>query len=159
VPYPAVLPFPPALPVPLTSRPIGGTPCVSISGVMPCSRASRLFLILLVVVAAACKEEGPIKVKKLTFMGVQSIDESRLKAALATKESSFLPWGRKRYFDRSRFEADVKRIQAFYADRGFPDARVSGFDVKLNDKQDRRSRSLRSTSMASTSSLKRTSPI
>jgi outer membrane protein insertion porin family len=30
----------------------------------------------------------------------------------------------------------LKRIQAFYADRGYPDARVTGFDVKLNDKQD-----------------------
>ena len=30
----------------------------------------------------------------------------------------------------------MKRLQAFYADRGYPDARVTGFDVKLNDKQD-----------------------
>ena len=44
--------------------------------------------------------------------------------------------GKKAYFDRARFDADLKRIQAFYADRGYPDARVTGFDVKLNDKQD-----------------------
>ena len=31
---------------------------------------------------------------------------------------------------------DLKRVEAFYADRGYPDARVTGFDVKLNDKQD-----------------------
>ena len=42
----------------------------------------------------------------------------------------------KTYFDRSRFDADLQRIQAFYADRGYPDARVTGFDVKLNHKQD-----------------------
>ena len=47
-----------------------------------------------------------------------------------------MPWGEEAYFDRSRFDADLKRIQAFYADRGYPDARVTGFDVKLNDKQD-----------------------
>ena len=46
------------------------------------------------------------------------------------------PLGQEDYFDRSRFDADLKRIQAFYADRGYPDARVTGFDVKLNDKQD-----------------------
>src|SRR5206468_3009913 len=63
-------------------------------------------------------------------------DVSRLKAALATKQSSILPWGKKTFFDRSRFDADLKRIQAFYTDRGYPDARVGGFDVKLNDKQD-----------------------
>ena len=29
-----------------------------------------------------------------------------------------------------------KRIVAFYKDRGYPDAKVTSFDVKLNDKQD-----------------------
>jgi len=95
-----------------------------------------LGLLLLVAASTACKEEGTINVKKLSFMGVTAVDQGRLKAALATKESSIIPWGKKRYFDRARFEADLKRIQAFYADRGYPDARVTGFDVKLNDKQD-----------------------
>jgi outer membrane protein assembly complex protein YaeT len=93
-------------------------------------------LIVLAMAATACNEEGTVKVRKLEFKGVKAVDESRLKNALATKQSSKLPWGRKNYFDRSRFDADLKRIQAFYADRGFPDARVTGFDVKLNDKQD-----------------------
>ena len=84
----------------------------------------------------ACKQEGTIKVHSLKFNGVKAVDESRLKDALATKQSSKIPWGKKAYFDRSRFDADLKRIQAFYADRGYPDARVTGFDVKLNDKQD-----------------------
>src|SRR6185503_19696910 len=35
------------------------------------------------------------------------------------------------------FEADLKRIEAFYRDRGFPDARVRSFDVTLNDAQDK----------------------
>ena len=76
-------------------------------------------------------------VHRLTFKGVKSVDEGRLKSSLATKQSSIIPWGRKYYFDRSRFDADLKRIQAFFADRGYPDARVTGFDVKLNDKQDK----------------------
>lgn len=86
--------------------------------------------------SAACKEGGTIKVHTLSFKGVKNVDQSRLKDALATRQSSKIPWGRKHFFDRSRFDADLKRIQAFYADRGFPDARVTGFDVKLNDKQD-----------------------
>jgi outer membrane protein assembly complex protein YaeT len=88
------------------------------------------------VATSGCKEEGTIKVNKLEFKGVQAVSVSRLKAALATKQSSKIPWGRKAFFDRSRFDADLKRIQAFYADRGYPDARVTAFDVKLNDKQD-----------------------
>src|SRR6478672_10737043 len=97
---------------------------------------SCVCLATLAVSAAGCKEEGDIKVHTLEFKGVKAVDESRLKAALATKQSSKIPWGKKAFFDRSRFDADLKRIQAFYADRGYPDARVNGFDVKLNDKQD-----------------------
>jgi outer membrane protein assembly complex protein YaeT len=98
-------------------------------------RLSLLALIAVAIAAAAC-QEGTIKVHSLAFKGVKSVDEGRLKDALATHQSSRIPWGKKYYFDRSRFDADLKRIQAFYADRGYPDARVTGFDVKLNDKQD-----------------------
>ena len=93
-------------------------------------------LVAAAALAAGCKEEGTIQVHRLAFNGVKAVDESRLRDALATRQNSKIPWGRKSYFDRSRFDADLKRIQAFYADRGYPDARVSGFDVKLNDKQD-----------------------
>ena len=100
----------------------------------------RFFVVVTLVavslVAMACKDEGTVLVHKLAFNGVKAVDEAKLKNALATRESSKLPWGKKNYFDRSRFDADLKRIQAFYADRGYPDARVTGFDVKLNDKQD-----------------------
>ncbi len=83
-----------------------------------------------------CQDDGTVVVHSLKFNGVHSVDEGRLKGALATKPSSRIPWGKKYFFDRTRFDADLKRIQAFYADRGFPDARVTAFDVKLNDKQD-----------------------
>jgi outer membrane protein insertion porin family len=97
---------------------------------------SVLALVAVATLASGCKEEGTIKVHSLKFVGVKAVDTSRLRDALATKESSKLPWGKKAYFDRTRFDADLKRVQAFYNDRGFPDARVTGFDVKLNDKQD-----------------------
>src|SRR5438105_981961 len=97
---------------------------------------TALALVFLGISAAACKEEGTIKVHSLKFNGVKAVAAGRLRDALATKQSSKIPWGKKAYFDRSRFDADLKRIQAFYADRGYPDARVTGFDVKLNDKQD-----------------------
>jgi outer membrane protein assembly complex protein YaeT len=93
-------------------------------------------LAALAIVGAACRENGTIKVRSLSFKGVNAVDEGRLKAALATRQSSKIPWGKKAYFDQARFDADLKRIQAFYADRGYPDARVTGFDVKLSDKQD-----------------------
>lgn len=109
------------------------------------SRVARSLpvLLLLATLAAGCKEGGTIAVHSLKFNGVKNVDVNRLKAALATKENTKvpivgweLPWGRKNYFDRGRFDADLKRIEAFYADRGFPQARVTDFDVDLNQKQD-----------------------
>jgi outer membrane protein assembly complex protein YaeT len=86
--------------------------------------------------AMACREEGKIKIASLKLEGVKAIDKGALRSALQTKKGSWLPWGRKRYFDRRAFEADLQRIQAFYRDRGYPDARVTSFDVNLNDTQD-----------------------
>jgi len=102
-------------------------------------RASHWLTLLIPVVAlflAGCREEGDIQIHKLDFQGVEQVNKTALANALQTKRGSRLPWGHKTYFDRRMFEADLERIQAFYRDRGFPDARVASFDVKLNDQQD-----------------------
>lgn len=98
----------------------------------------RLFLFVLVAAAAGagCREDGDIRIRSLRFDGVEQVRESALAAALQTKRGSRIPWGRKSSFDQRAFDADLQRIGAFYRDRGFPDARVSSFDVKLNDAQD-----------------------
>jgi outer membrane protein assembly complex protein YaeT len=99
-------------------------------------RLPLLVLLALGLLAAGCREEGTVRVRSVTFVGVESVDEGRLKAALATRQSSMFPWGRQYRFERSRFEDDLKRVAAFYADRGYPNARVTAFDVSLNDTQD-----------------------
>ena len=95
-----------------------------------------LLLLLVALFLGACREQGDITIHSLDFQGVKQVDKKALANALQTKRGSKLPWGHKTYFDRRAFEADLERIQAFYRDRGFPDARVGSFDVKLNDKQD-----------------------
>src|SRR4029450_11379417 len=92
----------------------------------------------LLATSIACKEgeQGAIRVNQLKFTGIKAVKEGQLRSALATVKSSKLPWGGKHYFTRDRFEADLKRITAFYRDRGYPDAKVKSFDVKLNEKQD-----------------------
>ena len=90
---------------------------------------------LLLFSAAGCKEEGGVKVSSFTFTGLTAVSEKQLKAVLATAASSKMPFGEKYYFNREQFEADLKRITAFYQDRGFPDARVRSFDVNLNQDQ------------------------
>jgi outer membrane protein assembly complex protein YaeT len=102
------------------------------------SRAAFFLLVVLGALSvAACREEGDIQISSLKFTGVEQVDADALANALQTKRGSRLPWGRKRFFDRRAFEADLKRIEAFYRDRGFPDARVRSFDAKLNDAQDK----------------------
>ncbi len=103
---------------------------------MPCRFLSRAILVCVLAVAAAgCKEEGGIKVSGFTFKGTKAVTPKQLKSVLATSASSKLPWGDKHYFSRDQFEADLKRIVAFYRDRGYPDARVTSFDAKMNDEQ------------------------
>jgi outer membrane protein assembly factor BamA len=99
--------------------------------------------VLLIVVlglfffTAACREDGMIQVTGLRFEGVELVDKGALANALVTRKGSWIPWGRKRYFNREAFDADLRRIDTFYRDRGFPDARVQSFDIELNDAQDK----------------------
>ena len=96
---------------------------------------TSILVVLACLLVGACDEEGMVQVSKIRFEGVLSVPEDELRNALATRQSSWIPWGRKRYFDRAQLDADLRRIRAFYADRGYPEARVAGFDVQLNDEQ------------------------
>jgi outer membrane protein insertion porin family len=104
-------------------------------------RFARTCLLLLATLTvssltAGCHEAGDVRVNALSFEGVAAFDEGQLKRVLATRQSGWLPWSPKHYFDRAEFDDDLKRIVAFYADRGFPDARVEGVDVTFNEKKD-----------------------
>jgi outer membrane protein assembly complex protein YaeT len=99
-------------------------------------RASRLLVACFVLACAvACKEEGSVEVKSFVINGAKAVSAKQLKSVLATGASAKLPFGQKRFFSREQFEADLKRIVAFYKDRGYPDARVSSFDVALSRDQ------------------------
>jgi outer membrane protein insertion porin family/translocation and assembly module TamA len=100
-------------------------------------RLFPIFLLALATAGAGCREDGDIQISSLNFTGVEQVDTDALVSALQTRRGSRLPWGRKRYFDRRAFDTDLKRIEAFYTDRGFPDARVTSFDVSLSDAQDK----------------------
>ena len=94
-------------------------------------------IVILTVAAAACRETGDVQVSSISFTGANAVTADELKAIVATQESGFLPWSRKRFFDRAEFDRDVRRIEAFYADRGYPNAKVVGIDVELNDAKDK----------------------
>src|SRR5262249_6338795 len=104
------------------------------------SMCGRRFLVALVATVVlisppGCKQEGGVKVNRFKLNGVNSINDKQLKGVIATAPSSKLPTGDNYYFKRAQVEADDKRSVAFYQDRGFPDARVTSFDVKLSEDQ------------------------
>jgi outer membrane protein assembly complex protein YaeT len=80
--------------------------------------------------------ERRIKVTSFKIHGASSLGAGRITSVLGTRSSSWLPWGRKRYFDRTVFDADLRRIESYYQDRGYPDAKVTSFETTLSDKQD-----------------------
>jgi outer membrane protein assembly complex protein YaeT len=87
---------------------------------------------LLVLGTTACKDNEAIKVRSLKFNGVSKVSESELRAVLATKQGSWLPFSKKPGFNRAEFTRDLQRIRAFYADRGFPDAKVTALDADFD---------------------------
>jgi outer membrane protein assembly complex protein YaeT len=82
--------------------------------------------------SAGCKETGDIQVKSIEFTGVHAFPASDLEAVLATRESGWLPWSAKHYFDRAEFESDLDRIHAYYADHGYPDERIAHVSADVN---------------------------
>ena len=72
----------------------------------------------------------PVRVARLAFEGVRAIDESDLREALDTREWRRLPWTEKRPFDEAAFQADLGRVIEFYAERGYPEARVVDADIR-----------------------------
>lgn len=98
----------------------------------------RFFTVfLLTALAASCRETGDVQVTSIKLRGVNAVKVEEIKSILGTQESGFLPWSRKRFFDRPEFDRDVQRIEAFYADRGYPNAKVVGVDVALNEAKDK----------------------
>jgi outer membrane protein assembly complex protein YaeT len=89
-------------------------------------------LLLIGLVAGACRETGDVQVSSIQFRGAEAITAEELKTIIATRENGFLPWSPKHYLDRAEFDRDVKRIEVYYADRGYRNAKVVGVDVRLN---------------------------
>jgi outer membrane protein assembly complex protein YaeT len=102
-----------------------------------------LRLLALVAICTGCAMKGrpntrqddvpAMEVGSFTLIGVESLDEEELRRVLQTKSSSWIPFAPDRPFDRDGFDADLKRIVAYYRDHGYPDARVVSSDVRIDD--------------------------
>ncbi len=76
--------------------------------------------------------EGPrVKVKKITFHGNRAFDDKKLKKAMKTKEAGFLRTGT---LKMEEWEKDSGRIVEFYADHGYPQAKVDSTRITYEGK-------------------------
>ena len=64
------------------------------------------------------------KVRAIRFEGNPSFSASTLRAQLATEATAWWPFASARRLDIAALDLDMRRIPAYYADRGFFDARV-----------------------------------
>ncbi len=63
-------------------------------------------------------------VRDLIIDGSHAFSAGAIRAKLATQSTGWWPFARKQWFDPAALDLDVRRIAAFYADRGYFDARV-----------------------------------
>ena len=77
-------------------------------------------------------DEDALTVGRLSLVGVTAIDPSRLRQGLVTRSSSRIPWVKKNRFTRTGLEADLRRIEAFYSDRGYPRAHAAATHIDIN---------------------------
>ncbi len=81
---------------------------------------------------AAQDPDRRVLITSVEFTGVTAMDERALAAVLATRDSAWWPWGPRYYFSRADFQDDLERIDAYYADRGYPRAHVTAYDIRLD---------------------------
>jgi len=90
---------------------------------------------VLACLLSGCRVE-PIRVRSFDIEGIERIAENDLRQVLATRGPGRLPFARRPAFNQEAFEQDLRRIEAYYHDHGFPDARVIESDVRFNESHD-----------------------
>lgn len=105
---------------------------------MPVGARCTAFVVALLLTSGCHEELGigepageRIEVTSFSLEGVKSVDESRLRDVLETEATPWLPWSEKKFFDRDAFERDLKRIEAYYEDQGYPQAEIVSSDIDL----------------------------
>jgi len=80
------------------------------------------------------REFPKVTVKSITLVGNKALSDSELKEHIFTREAYFLGFmSGAGEFKEEEFKRDLQRIAAYYADSGYPDARVSDPQIRLSD--------------------------
>jgi len=70
-------------------------------------------------------EHGQVSVRRITFIGNQSIDSSELRSLMLTGNAGFFAFGSGGPFRQDAFERDIAVLSAMYYDRGFLSVSIS----------------------------------
>lgn len=84
-----------------------------------------------VVVKFTVEEHGAVTVKRVTFIGNESISDAELREVMFTGKSSILRWGSGGPFRQDAFERDIAMLSALYYDRGYLEVAVNTPRVML----------------------------
>ncbi|MFQ5865260.1 MAG: outer membrane protein assembly factor BamA [bacterium] len=97
-----------------------------------------IFVCYLVTSATLISQE--IRVEDLTFKGNKELSSGKLKKAILTQANPwtrfFLFWKKSKIFDKDIFLNDLLRIERFYHQEGYLEARVTRYDLLYNKKGD-----------------------
>ncbi len=72
-------------------------------------------------------------VRDLIIDGAHAFSAGTIRSRLATQSTGWWPFARKQWFDPAALALDLRRIAAFYADRGYFDARVGPPELHARD--------------------------
>ncbi|WP_179137711.1 outer membrane protein assembly factor BamA [Candidatus Entotheonella palauensis] len=105
------------------------------------------FILLMLLILAGCaarqsevqdEDQALVlrEVRKVRFQGNNQFSAGALRKAMASKQRPFFPpWKRGETYNRSTLEADRKRLQKYYFDRGFLNTQVSDPKVEENEEK------------------------
>ncbi|MFO7751575.1 MAG: outer membrane protein assembly factor BamA [Desulfobacteraceae bacterium] len=81
-------------------------------------------------------DEGEkLKIEDISFEGNEHFDDKDLKKRMKTKEKGFFHWiTSSGDLDRNELERDVLRIESFYKNNGYIDARISEPEIEFQEK-------------------------
>lgn len=97
--------------------------------------AQRIALLVLVAGGGCAHQVGPTGrwVNSLTIQGNRAFSDRDLRSVLATEKTGWWPLAGHKPFDPAALDLDLKRVPAYYADRGWFDARVKDHTVRERD--------------------------
>ena len=108
------------------------------------ARLLRLVLLLALLLVTGCRPspierpgQTPYRVRDVRFEGNDGLDSEAIRAVLATRVNRYSPFEPVRYLNTFDLAADIDRIEVFYHQSGYFDARVVDHRVDMRDRERR----------------------